>query len=44
MPLNLNVGTRQEDFYDYIRKCDFLSYAVVNGRIIGFDGCNHFLP
>lgn len=27
----------QEDFYDYIQKCDFLSYAVVNDRIIGFD-------
>lgn len=27
----------QEDFYNYIQKCDFLSYAVVNDRIIGFD-------
>jgi len=41
MPLNLNVGT-QEDFYDYIQKCDFLSYAVVDGRIIGFDAVTIF--
>jgi hypothetical protein len=32
----------QEDFYDYIQKCDFLSYAVMNGRIIGFDAVTIF--
>jgi hypothetical protein len=32
----------QEDFYNYIRKCDFLSYAVVDGRIIGFDAVTIF--
>lgn len=32
----------QEDFYDYIQKCDFLSYAVVDGRIIGFDAVTIF--
>jgi hypothetical protein len=32
----------QEDFYDYIQKCDFLSYAVIDGRIIGFDAITIF--
>ncbi len=26
----------QENFYDYIQKCDMLSYAVINDRIVGF--------
>jgi len=26
----------QENFYDYIQKCDMLSYAVKNDRLIGF--------
>ena len=32
----------QEDFYDYIQKCDVLSYAVINGRIVGFDAASLF--
>ena len=32
----------QEDFYDYIQKCDFLSYAVIGDRIIGFDAITIF--
>ncbi len=32
----------QENFYDYIRKCDLLSYAVVKDRIIGFDAATLF--
>jgi hypothetical protein len=32
----------QEDFYDYIKKCDLLSYAVINDRIIGFDAATLF--
>ncbi len=27
----------QKDFYDYIRKGDLLSFAVIDNRIIGFD-------
>lgn len=26
----------QENFHDYIQKCDMLSYAVINNRIVGF--------
>ena len=32
----------QEDFYDYIKKCDLLSYAVANNQIIGFDAATLF--
>jgi len=32
----------QEDFYDYIRKCDLLSFAVMDNRIIGFDVASVF--
>ncbi len=29
--------TPQEDFFTYLRKCDVLSYAVKDGRIVAFD-------
>lgn len=32
----------QEDFHAYIRKCDVLNYAVINGRIVGFDAISLF--
>ncbi|HNY66242.1 MAG TPA: hypothetical protein PKM41_12475 [Deltaproteobacteria bacterium] len=27
----------QEDFFEYLRKCDVLSYAEKEGRVVGFD-------